>query len=218
MARQDRRAARQRQQALEQAIEILKANPRFSAAQVQAHDRGEELVKHLSPEQSRFGTPERIGLALEILKIQAEAYLPLAEDMNSQEAFTVLLKEFGRKAFETFTGFPLEAVVSGRGDELQLIQQRVSHWVNEGYNRLIPSAPATIEQTAPDPSRYHAPETRESRLQSFLAEKNTTIAAVRRAADVHKTNMQQWRQGELSDISVMSERIEDVLSGKRPIG
>jgi hypothetical protein len=67
------------------------------------------------------------------------------------------------------------------------------------------------------PHQQNALETREFRLQLFLAEKNTTIAAVRRAAGVHKANMQQWRHSALSDSSVMSERIEDVLSGKRPI-
>lgn len=69
----------------------------------------------------------------------------------------------------------------------------------------------------PATPQHHDPETRESRLRLFLADNKTSIAAVRRAAGVHKANMQQWRHGELSDSSVMSERIEDVLIGKRPL-
>jgi hypothetical protein len=117
--------------------------------QVQAHDRAAELVKNLLPDQSRFGTHERLDLALEILRIQAEEYLTLVEDMKSQEAFMVVLEEFGRKAFENFTGIPLEAVVSARGHELQVIQQKVSDWVNEGYKRLIPAPLGTVEEPAP---------------------------------------------------------------------
>jgi hypothetical protein len=61
------------------------------------------------------------------------------------------------------------------------------------------------------------PKNREARLRSFLAQKKKSIAAFRRAAGVYKANMQEWRRGELSDTSVMSQRIEDVLSGKRSL-
>ena len=67
-------------------------------------------------------------------------------------------------------------------------------------------------------SAPHDPTTRDSRLRAFAAEKQISIAAISRAAQVHKANMQQWRRGELSDSSVMSERIEAVLNGKTPIG
>jgi hypothetical protein len=56
--------------------------------------------------------------------------------------------------------------------------------------------------------------TREERLQKFLLQNDAKVADVRRTANVYKTNMQQWRRGELNDSSVMSERIEDVLRGK----
>jgi hypothetical protein len=58
---------------------------------------------------------------------------------------------------------------------------------------------------------------REQRLQTFVADNQTSIAAVSRAAKVYKANMQQWRHEELSDGSVMSKRIEDVLTGRTPL-
>ncbi len=58
---------------------------------------------------------------------------------------------------------------------------------------------------------------REVRLQAFIHQHNTTIAAVSEAAVVHKPDMQHWRHDELSDDSVMSQRIENVLSGKTPL-
>lgn len=58
---------------------------------------------------------------------------------------------------------------------------------------------------------------RERRLQQFIKDKVTKIAIIRRSAKVAKTNMQQWRHGDLPSTSVMSERIEKVLSGKLPL-
>jgi hypothetical protein len=51
-------------------------------------------------------------------------------------------------------------------------------------------------------------------LQAFIHQHDTSIAAVSEAAAVHKPDMQHWRHDELSDDSVMSRRIENVLSGK----
>jgi hypothetical protein len=60
---------------------------------------------------------------------------------------------------------------------------------------------------------------REGRLQQFIStqKEKTTIADIRRAAQVFKANMQQWRREELSDDSAMSLRIENVLNGKTPV-
>ena len=142
-------AARLHEKKLEQAIEILKTNPDFPTAQVEVHDRHAELIRNLSREQSSCGTSERMELALEILRIQAEAYLKLVVDMESQEAYMTFVDEFGRGAFQMFTGFPLEDVVPAHSDALQRIHQRVSHWMHEGYRRLIPSPLMPIERTAP---------------------------------------------------------------------
>jgi hypothetical protein len=72
----------------------------------------------------------------------------------------------------------------------------------------------TESSSPPAKDQPLAPGSREKRLQDFIATNTTTIAAVRRAANVAKPNMQQWRHDELSSNSVMSERIEKVLSGK----
>jgi hypothetical protein len=56
---------------------------------------------------------------------------------------------------------------------------------------------------------------RERRLAQFKAEHGVTLADIARAAGVHKPEFQKWRKGDLNDESVMSHRIESVLSGKR---
>jgi hypothetical protein len=88
--------------------------------------------------------------------------------------------------------------------ETESLEQRV-----ELLETQVPDSPT---RTIPD-----ALASREERLQGFIKEHDTKIAAVCRSAKVFKANMQQWRHEELADDSVMSERIEDVLSGKTPL-
>lgn len=97
-----------------------------------------------------------------------------------------------------------------------LFTAEISEWHSKLLESEIQRAVGPPNQPA-QPRKTFAPETRELRLQDFIDVKGTTIAAVRRAARTAKANMQQWRRGELSNDSVMSERIEDVLSGKTPI-
>lgn len=58
---------------------------------------------------------------------------------------------------------------------------------------------------------------REARLLEFVGAHKISIAAVCRAARVAKAEMQRWRKGALKSTSVMTRRIEDVLSGKTPL-
>ncbi len=76
---------------------------------------------------------------------------------------------------------------------------------------------ADADEMTPPPNREELARDREPRLQGFVTAHDTTIAAVCEAAMVHKADMQRWRRGELADDSIMSQRIEEVLSGKRPI-
>lgn len=72
--------------------------------------------------------------------------------------------------------------------------------------------PATSELTAAELAIK-----REARLQRFLEKHYASIAAICRAANVHKADMQRWRHGKLSPHSMMSLRIEEVLSGITPL-
>src|SRR5579872_2841952 len=180
MTPDDRRARRQRQQKLERAFEILKQQPDFPRAQVQAHDRGEDLAKNLSPQQIALGTPERMNVVLRVLDIQAEAYLELVVDMKTQDAFMVALEAFGRKAFENFTGFPLEVVKGTAGNELEAIQQRVRHWVNAGYRKLIPPDSSGMSECIPEAALGDQEDVQRQPTGSTIAASDTTLSQRRR--------------------------------------
>ncbi|MCC6392068.1 MAG: hypothetical protein IT167_15820 [Bryobacterales bacterium] len=95
--------------------------------------------------------------------------------------------------------------------ELASPADEITHPLNgSGGGHVIPAESAPLD---PEVLSEH----REKRLQEFVASNETTIAAVSDAAGVHKPDMQRWRRGELSDDSVMSQRIENVLSGKTPL-
>ncbi len=58
------------------------------------------------------------------------------------------------------------------------------------------------------------PLSREERLQAFIvAHPGTTLADIKYSARVHTSEFQDWRNDRLKQESVMSQRIEDVLSG-----
>jgi len=57
----------------------------------------------------------------------------------------------------------------------------------------------------------------EARLQEFQEGHDVSVAAISRAARVHKPDMRRWRHGKLGPKSVMAKRIEDVLSGVTPL-
>ena len=80
------------------------------------------------------------------------------------------------------------------------------------------SIPASVPEPASGESEQAGiglePLSREERLQAFIvAHPGTTLADVKYSARVHTTDFQDWRNDRLKPQSVMSVRIEDVLSG-----
>jgi hypothetical protein len=58
----------------------------------------------------------------------------------------------------------------------------------------------------------------EDRLSFFMrTHPGTSLADIKYSAMVHSAEFQDWRRGELKSDSVMSKRIEDVLSGAKPL-
>src|SRR6185437_7941836 len=103
-----KRVARLRQQAVENAMNILKMHPDFPAAQIKILRYTEELTSNLSIRGRTCNTDERLDYAVRLLDIRAEAYLRLIADLRSQEAYMKILDEFWRRAWGEYTGFPID--------------------------------------------------------------------------------------------------------------
>ncbi len=82
-----------------------------------------------------------------------------------------------------------------------------------GDDRCAIAAEAAVQ----DGSAGELAHEREARLQAFLTANDATIASVCEAAQMYKPDMQRWRRGTLNGESVMSQRIESVLSGETPL-
>jgi hypothetical protein len=82
MTPHERRAVRIRKQSLNKAIETLKRDPRFPAAQVQIFDESGKLQKALTAEEQRWGNADRLVAVLRQLDIRATAYLDLVENID----------------------------------------------------------------------------------------------------------------------------------------
>src|ERR1017187_4051168 len=99
MTPNERHSARVHHQNLKRALDVQKRHPGFPAAQVQILERTKEFEAGLTEEQTRWCTPARLETVLRLLDIRATAYLQLVMDMQSQEAFMVVLNELRRQAW-----------------------------------------------------------------------------------------------------------------------
>jgi hypothetical protein len=228
MSPPEARAARMRHAAITSAIKYLKdKNPQnFAAAQVQAYDRGNAVSEGLSEAERRFGSPERLELALKILDVQAEAYLPLVEgnDMKSHECFAIFMNTCGEKAFENYAGFPLDRIAWMASEaEVQAIRKRAAHWVNEGYKRIA-GVPRTDEKQEPQPQSTADAESGDEtpRRERLLAEykaatgdpSNRQIYSARNSG-IHKPEFYKWLKGDLPGASETAKNFERFLCEKK---
>jgi hypothetical protein len=136
MTPNERRARRAKLIKLDLAVTFLKGRPGFAAAQHQAMNRGRELAESLSRQANTVLTPQRFDVALQLLDIRAEAYLPLVNDIPSQEAYMELLRSIGDQAWQDFSGYPISVVHPFGGDpNFIAISKAVSRWTEKGYKR-----------------------------------------------------------------------------------
>jgi hypothetical protein len=156
-----------------------------------------------------------------------EAFLRECESIVSQRTHERKLQPYDRAPFKDLSRVQTDfyqlvrAAVAAENARLSL-----EAWQRYRERLEKETAPMVIAPTTngngtctnaapPDPGALAAG--REGRLQEFVTANHTTIAAVCDAAQVHKPDMQRWRRGELSDDSVMAQRIENVLSGETPL-
>ena len=136
MTPNERRAIRARQLDVKMAVSLLKKKPGFAAAQHQAMSRGRALMEGLSEQEKQLATQQRHGVVLQLLDIRAEAYLPLIDDIPSQEAYMTLLSSFADQAWEDFTGYPVYITRPFSDDPYYVaIGKAVSRWTEEGYKQ-----------------------------------------------------------------------------------
>ena len=155
-----------------------------------------------------------------LLSILGDATNIVSEELSS--TVTKLLRGISRAFTELMEELPSSTERDVLRTQLHVTLGLLGNLINN--ERSLPVEVAATEKRQPITDETLKADTsirvttREERLKTFIREvKSASIADVCRTAQVYKANMQQWRHGELSEDSVMSQRIEDVLAGKIPL-
>jgi len=186
-------------------IECMKARPRQqSASPARVVEPNLHKLKSL-----RTSVIDQDGLLIEV----GPAY-----EVPPSQGFTIkkILEEIADNVAGFNPVFQFDSKQTAMRSVLRDALWNVDHEIGvleraqSGISKQLSQGASSKIETKPELSR-------ERRLTSFVSANDTSIAAVCRSANVYKTNMQQWRHEELAEDSVMSQRIEDVLSGKTPL-
>ena len=189
-------------QAAEEACKLFASKPEFARVQYRVRESQEELDKGLSPEATRRGSQARLEYVIERNEIWAKAFLELVDDIEAQNAYSVLLQCIVRAGFQVYTGFPMEGA-RPLGQECQRVDalmQLIPKWEKAGYERLAKKSEVLWNLSQADPyaaktDKNHAEQARETinrsqageipQLRNLEAAKRlgiseTTLAALKR--------------------------------------
>jgi hypothetical protein len=88
---------RRREEAFKEALNVLKSQPGYALAQTQYYERRKKAETQFQPNDSGQGEPfynsrPRLNNTLLLLDIKAETHLELVVDMQTQDAFALMLQ------------------------------------------------------------------------------------------------------------------------------
>jgi hypothetical protein len=138
MTPHDRRALRARNQQLSSAVSRLEKHPLYASVMVQIAKRSDEIAQDISQDARTHQTPARMGWVLKLFEIQAEGYLRLVDDLQSQKDFIVILDHLVRSCWEQYSAYPC-AVFPPIPAQIEPIQERARHWSIQGWERISTS-------------------------------------------------------------------------------
>jgi hypothetical protein len=166
--------------------------------------KGEELHGLIKPTQQATDTQERI---VKTVKQEFdEWYRPFRRVENDVRSLLCSLRSVlpytEVEAIEHRIRIPTGISMTVTCGELEILNRRL----NEILVSLQDSAESDLE-----------PASREARLQDFKTRKKVTLAAIMATAKVYKSDLRKWRNDTLPDKSVISQRIEAVLSGETAV-
>jgi|ERR1039458_7496824 hypothetical protein len=179
------------------------------------HRKMESFVSWMEAlRESRLNTEDREGVGIESNPegvVIARGYFGTVSHVC--QASADLCRHYESLALETERMAELQRESQTMTEQEQAHQIAVEAYISAQHSDISDTEPAEAANPVGVTGRLN----REERLQDFIAKNQTSIAAVSQAARVFKPQMQQWRHEQLGDTSVMSERIEKVLSGETPL-
>lgn len=133
---------------LRRAIELLKSRAGFLDVQGEVMDRIRAVNAEVNNQIPTHDAP-RLEYALKLLNARAEPYLKLISDLPSQEAYAVMLREFGQITWGDYA--VIVGVQAIPGDQaMAQIESRMFEWLRESYRR---ASGAIKEEPTSSPER-----------------------------------------------------------------
>lgn len=132
--------------------------------------------------------------------------------LHGEIGFTVYEEDFGWRPTVRCTGKFGDVRLPSDPDPTGSERQQ---GVSPATHSTPPRGAANETSSSPRPALEG---TRKERLTRFQTQNpGVTLADIKFSANVHTPDFQDWRNNKMRDKSVMAERIEDVLSGARPL-
>src|ERR1035441_2028088 len=103
------RSVQRRHSAFSGAVKTLQSIPEFADVQVQVADGTEQIRKSMTADAPNHGSDARMQHLVQMFDVCGGEYLRLVRDLETQKAYEIILAEYGRSAWEDFTGFRFES-------------------------------------------------------------------------------------------------------------
>ena len=132
------------------AIQVFETKPGFASMQVQLRNNIEECDRHAAPLSRVWGSQQCLELVIARYDINAKAWLTLVSDIETQNAFGVVLRQLARYGCEQYAAAPPECIRSpseALQQGIEAIYARIAVWFKAGYQSL---ANSDQEQTTLD--------------------------------------------------------------------
>lgn len=131
----DKRAMESRRRHIENGFEFLKKRPGFARAQAQSIRNQTEWESGLTEQEKQLAMPQRLAAVLRLIDIRAEVYLPLVDDIPSQEAYAAVVNGIMDQAWEDYVGFSVYFAAPMREDpNYKMITDRGRYWITASYD------------------------------------------------------------------------------------
>jgi hypothetical protein len=149
----DKRAMESKRQLVDKAMEFLKTLPGFARAQAQSIRRQTEWEAGLSEKEKQLASLPRLLALVSLIDIRAEVYLPLVNDIPSQEAYAAIVSAIMDQAWEDYIGLSVYLAPPMREDpNYKMIAERGRHWIAASYDRADMAETAANQNPPPSPA------------------------------------------------------------------
>jgi hypothetical protein len=154
--RQLKQIESERSKRVEQAFALFKRNPDYPSVVVQIDEQDREIDQSITPEAKERLSAVRFEHLFKYVGVRGKTYLRLITDLESVDAFAIVMDDFSRVTWWQFSMVPIESIPPTLpfSEALPIQRQRdvlrnkERDWVVEAHRRLASMSLPSSEQGA----------------------------------------------------------------------